>query len=491
MTLAEMKAIALANPWRTLTILFLASRAVLLALGCRFDFDNLTSSMQIADIGLLHDDMWRTLWYTHSVPPLFDFLVGCGVKLGLTLFPWYFLLLYAAVTLGGILALQGLVRAVTGRDDIALLTGAWACISPAVILFSFKLYYDSLVPWMVSMALWGLHQGMTRQSTRHFLFGFSMFALTMLVRTMFHPITFAIILVVYLAFAKGQRWRVLATAAGPAAVVGLFMLKNLLIFGFFGLSSWAPLYPNHTTVDRLPHALRQAMVDSGKLSRFGMIDGFGYPAENLALLPPAPPTGQPVLDNLSKSTGEPNFNNILYVRVGPYRAKDPMVAIKADPKDFAILLVTSFYHFNRPASEFKGLESNLAHISVWERLTNATIGLQPVAWFGGTLDPARPINPWLQISYSTLLMTMVFAGAAARMALIGIRRLRTRTLPTPVECLIAIVVMIGWLLILVSCSFDVWENNRAHFSLSTILWIGTLWFVFSTRPRTSTGSARA
>ncbi|MGE9115708.1 hypothetical protein, partial [Escherichia coli] len=49
--------------------LFVAVRLIVLALGQRFDADNLTSWMQIADLALLREHLWRTLWYLHSQPP--------------------------------------------------------------------------------------------------------------------------------------------------------------------------------------------------------------------------------------------------------------------------------------------------------------------------------------------------------------------------------------------------------------------------------------
>jgi hypothetical protein len=266
------------------------------------------------------------------------------------------------------------------------------------------------------------------------------------------------------------------------------MAKNMLLFGGAGLSSWAPLQLDHTTVDRLPAPLRAQLIAEGKLSRFAVVDGFSPPPVYLAMLPPIAPTGEPSLDNLHKSTGGFNWNHIVYTRLGKARTQDALVALAANPGDFALVLATSLYHFHRPASEFKGLERNLAVIAPWERLANATVGLQPAAWFGGTLDAGRPPSLPLQVSYSAVLVTLGFLAEAACFIAGMIGAIRTRRWPAPAAATAAATLMIGGFVILVSSSFDVWENNRAHYDIAPLLLLGALMFVGRTLRR---GAERA
>ncbi|MET0270535.1 MAG: glycosyltransferase family 39 protein, partial [Sphingomonas sp.] len=379
-----------ARPAWGLATLYLGVRLIALAAGCRFDADNIEWWMQIADLALLRDDLWRTLLYLHTQPPLFNLLIGLALRLGPDGFLWAMGLLYAIVTLGGILAFHALARDLTGRARLALAASAWLCVAPAVLLFSQKLYYDGLVPWLLCMALWGLHAGIARRRFGALLFGFAMLAAAVLLRSMIHPLLFVGILAVALLLAGGQRWRVAAAAALPAAAIAAVIAKNMLLFGVAGLSSWAPLQLDHTTVDRLPPSLRARLIAEGRLSRLAVVDGFSPPPVYLAMLPPIAPTGKPSLDNIRKSTGSYNWNHIVYTRLGSVRTRDALVALAANPGDFAVVLGTSLYHFHRPSSEFKGLERNLAHIAGWERIGNALASLQPAAWFGNSLDKGRP-----------------------------------------------------------------------------------------------------
>ena len=471
--------------------LFVAVRLLVLAAGQRFDADNLTTWMQIADVALLRDDLARTLWFLHSQPPLFNLIVGLAVKAGPAAFPWLMEIGYAAVTLGGILALHALVRDLTGRPRLAVAVAIGMCVAPSVLLYAQKLYYDGLVPWMLCIALWGLHGGLRRGSFARLLGGFAMLAAVVLLRSMIHPILFVAVTAAYAGLARGRHRRVMAAALLPAAAIGALMAKNLLLFGMAGFSSWAPLNLDHTTVDRLPPPLRARMIADGRLSPLSVIDGLSPPDAYLRLLPPIAPTGEPSLDAVRKSTGDYNWNHIVYTRLGDARTKDAIAALKADPASFAKVLATSAYHFHRPASEFKGLERNLAVIAPWDRAWNAVVGLQPVAWAGGSLDTARPRSALLQISYTKLLASLGFAAEGVMVALALLAALRTRRWPDPRLATEAAIVMIGGFVFVVSSSFDVWENNRASFDVAPIMLLGALLALLRLQRRRARARRRA
>lgn len=484
-----------ARPGLVLATLFVCVRLLVLAMGQRFDADNLTSWMQIADIALLRAHLWRTLWFLHSQPPLFNLMIGLALRAGPEGFPWLMQGLYAAVALGGILALHALLRDLTGRPWLALTVGAWLCMSPAVLLFSQKLYYDGLVPWLLCMALWGLHAGLARRSPGWLVFGFAILAATTLLRSMIHPILFVAVLTITLLAASGMRRKVIAAASISGAAITAVMLKNVLLFGSMTLSSWAPLNLDHTTVDRLPLTTREAMIRRGELSRFAVVDGFSPPAVYLKMLPPMPPTGEPSLDALNKSTGAENWNHILYTRIGKERAHDALIGLTANPVGFVKVVGTSLYHFNRPPSEFKGLERNRAVIAAWERFGNAVVGLQPAAWFGGTMDPDRPAAPLLQISGTEVIILLLFIAFGGSVCARLLSLLRAKMSPDPFLATEAIMLLLGSWVIAVSSSFDVWENNRARFDIGPVLLMGALIFAvrladrWRARRRTAVGEA--
>ena len=196
------------------------------------------------------------------------------------------------------------------------------------------------------------------------------------------------------------------------------------------------------------------------------------------MLPPIPPTGEPSLDNLRKSTGEDNWNHILYTKIGAARTHDALVGLAADPAGFVGVLATSLYHFNRPPSEFKGLERNRAVIAPWERIGNAVVGLQPAAWLGRIDDPRRTTSPPLQVSLTELAVFLLYVGFGITVAvrLLALLRGRALTAMTPALASDAANLLLGGWVIVISSSFDVWENNRARFDIGPVLLIGALVF---------------
>ena len=283
---------------------FLAVRAVALALGVGFDFDNLGTWWQIADPELLRTRLLPTVFYLHSQPPLFNLLIGLALKAGDGWFPVVMAGVYGAVCLGGLLCLHGVGQALLGSRRLSLVVTLWFCVSPDVLLFSNKLFYDSLVPWLLCMGVWGIHRGLAGGRVGALVFGFGSLAAVVLTRSMFHPLWF--VAVVGLVFGlAGWRGRVLAGAAGPGAAIGAVLVKNFVVFGFVGLSSWAALNLVGVTVERLPIDERAALVADGTLSPLSGIDSFGPIADLLPLLPPVPATGEPVLDAPRRRMGGP------------------------------------------------------------------------------------------------------------------------------------------------------------------------------------------
>jgi hypothetical protein len=345
-----------------------------------------------------------------------------------------------------------------------------------VLLFSQKLYYNGLVPWMVAMGLYGLHRGATRRSAGWMAWGFAMLVATVLLRSLVHPAILAGVVAIYAACCAGQRWRVLGAAAVPALVLGAVMLKNFVVFGTVALSSWPALNLVGQMVDMMPAAQREAMIRRGELSGYAVLPGFAYPDQYIKLVPPTPPTGEPSLDNLRKSTGEANWNHRLFLQLPEVRMRDAMAGLRAAPGSFARITVAAVYHFHRPPSEFKDLGSNRARIAGWERLANAVVGLQPAAWTGGTDDPTRAQAPVWQVSLGALLESVAFGGFVALVGWRLLGDLRARRWPAPGDATLLSLAMIGSFVVIVSNLADVWENNRAHYDIGSVMLVGAAVF---------------
>lgn len=454
---------------------FLAARAALLLRGVDFDFENLGTWWQIADPELLRTRLWQTVLHLHGQPPLFNLLIGAALKAGP--FPLVMAWTYAALSLAGILAFHALATDLLRSPRTALALALWFCISPDVLLFNEKLFYDGLVPWLLCIGFWAIHAGLVQARIVLLTLGFAALSMVVLTRSMFHPLWFACVVALALLLSPNRR-RILAAAALPTAAIAAVMLKNLALFGFLGLSSWGVLNLVGVTVEKLPDAERAALVAQGTLSPLAAIDAFGPIARLLPLLPPIPPTGEPVLDNPLKSNGKPNMHHEAMLVASRQRLPDALAALRADPGMYAVVLATSLFHFHRPANEFLDIRRNLARIEPWPQIANATIGLQPAAWFASSLDPARPANFLLRISYGSLLITIAFAAT-------GIAALRTLRRPLPPDDLILVLILwTGLFVVLLSSAFDVLENNRARYTIAPLLTLGAVHWLLHRRRST-------
>jgi hypothetical protein len=454
---------------------FCLARLACWALGVGFDADNLGTWWQIADVELLRSRLWPTIWALHSQPPLFNLLIGAALRAG-DGFLVVMAGVYGLVCLIGILCLHALARGVSGSRWVALALALWFCVSPDVLLFNEKLFYDGLVPWLLCAGFWGVWAGMKGGRMGAAVFGFAMLAAVVLLRSMFHPL-WLVATVGLAVWLSGWRWRLLAAALPGLAAVALVLAKNLVVFGFLGLSSWAPLNLVGVTVEKLPSDERAALVASGALSPLSAFNAFG-PIERLqAALPPLVPTGEPSLDNTEKANGQPNMNHAAMLAASRLRAGDAIAALRADPANYGAVLLMSLYTFHRPPNEFRDVRRNLAHIEDWARLANATIGLQPAAWYGSSLDPDRPADLLLQVSYGALLITLLVLAAGCRLAGPVLRSVwRRQALPAETVALV-LMVWTGAFVFLVSSMLDVLENNRARYTIAPLLTLAAAWYV--------------
>jgi hypothetical protein len=261
--------------------------------------------------------------------------------------------------------------------------------------------------------------------------------------------------------------------------VALFV-KNYAMFGAPGFSSWLGSNMARMTVETLPADLRADMIKSGKLSSLSSIDVFERPERYVALLGASEPTGIAVMDEMKKQVGGfPNYNAEVFLRVNRGLAKDSRQALLAYPQGFAKRVGTAFYHFNRPPSEFKGLESNLVHIEQADRFYNLLVQGQPAAVWGLGTDPSRPQSPLLQMGVVKLLFFVAAIVACAYFGwqIVGVRRQRL----TALQCFLACLAVTVAYAMLITNVLDVWENNRARYMIDPLMTLIVFAFVYRKR----------
>ena len=102
--------------------------------------------------------------------------------------------------------------------------------------------------------------------------------------------------------------------------------------------------------------------------------------------------------------------------------------------------------------------------------------LQPAAWLGSVDDPARTQAPVLQLSYAAVFESLAFGGFVLLLALELLPCLGARRWPSPEQATLSCLALLGTFVIVVSNVADVYENNRAHYDIGSVMLVGALVF---------------
>jgi hypothetical protein len=188
-------------------------------------------------------------------------------------------------------------------------------VSPASIFFENFLFstYPTLTLICLSTVLF--YQALRHQRFSWWLSFFMVCALMIWTRSLFHFIWYlgGVVLVFWLQ--RGRRAHVVKACIVPSLFILGLLLKNLLLFGFFGTSSWLGLSLMKNSTYHLPFDVRAEWIETGKLSPVAWFDAFTGPEDYFPLLGRPEATGIAALDTTIKSSGEPNYNHAIYPAV--------------------------------------------------------------------------------------------------------------------------------------------------------------------------------
>jgi hypothetical protein len=467
------------NWWAIIVFIFIAGRVLSISFGISFAKDSLLESWAILDPAYLTNNLWRSIYYLHSQPPLFNLIIGLFLQVfGIEFFNpiWVF---FGLLGLLGALALCSLIRQMTGWPVVSLVVTCILIISPTMILYEAVLYYEYPVCWILVLGFWALHRFLVERRTAAGFWAFACFAAVVLMRAAFHPVWLLVLSAIALSLGRDRRKTAWA-AALPVLMVLAVCLKNYVEFDVVGLSSWGPLNLAKMTADPLPLSLREQLVRDGRMAPEALLRSFPRPEALLEIKGPVSLTGVPELDDVREPCGKINFNHIIYTKVGPDYLKNAQAGLLTYPQGFIRRLGISLYYFNKPPTEYKGFEQNRDLITLWDRIYDVVIEGQPAALWGppppydGSPSATyRPTHPLLQVGYVDLT---IFALTCAAIAKILVRTVRRRAEMRGGDRVF--LACLAWTLLfamVIVNSLDTWENNRARVMLVPLMWASALW----------------
>ncbi len=321
---------------------------------------------QAIPVDLIQTDFWRSLWYFHAQPPLFNVYGAVFIKL---FFPAHLQAMYLAnIILGSLLSgmlFKILVR-FSGNVKFSFAVAFALALSPALILYEAYPLYTLLTAFLVVSSVFCLALFDASRNHRYlYLFILTINAL-ILTRTLYHIVIllFAIPLALFLA---GKKWRRMLVTA---VLISLFSVgwygKNWFYFGFFGESSWtgiglwkivSPGY-GREELQRLAETgeVDEAVVDLLVFSRPSLFYPYGFTAVS----------DVPVMNRN-------DYNNVNILAISRMYRKSALNLIRLHPERYFLNTIMAYVVFTSPPSRFYHLEENAGRMGFHEAFVSQII----------------------------------------------------------------------------------------------------------------------
>jgi hypothetical protein len=331
---------------------FILSRALYDGIGINFSGDTYQHHWQFIHQSLLKTDLWRSVFYLHSQPPLLNILTGIILQI----FPVHtqnaFHLSYYLA--GAVFAVSiyflGVHLGFPGW--MSLIVATLFMISPSTIIYEHWFTYGYLIASTLALAGMALYRFAETQKIGWGILFFSLLAFVALTWTLFHFLWLFVIFLVTLFFFQDRRKVILAVLVPLLIVLGWYA-KNLLVFGEFTAGTWGGMNLANTTTFRLPENERRQMVRSGELSKFADYPPFRNPVVYLKLLPHTSTTGIPVLDITEFPDGVLNYHHRVYLDASTYYLRDALHVLRVRPAVYLRSVLQSLYIFFHSSSDFE------------------------------------------------------------------------------------------------------------------------------------------
>jgi hypothetical protein len=364
---------------------FVLSRLYFHWLGVRFETSSLEWYWQVLDPQLLTERLLESVFFLHAQPPLFNLFLGVGLKIAgaqsAVLFQLVFLALGLALAVVIYLMLARLGLSPTISAVLVLLYAT----SPNWLMYENWLFYDFPNAVALVLAAWALLQYSRRETTPWLALFFLLVGAVVWTRSLFHVAWFLGSVAIVL-LAKPQRWRrVVVAAAVPLVLIGLLYGKNLMVFGFFGSSSWLGMSLTKMTTARLQPTERESWMRDGRLTPVAQVPPFSPVESYESVGVPVTDCGIPALGWRLRSTGAPNFNHIAYLDVSRASLSDAVTVIRERPGVYLRSVGAACARFFWSPVNYPPFRDNLVATASTYRLFESTVNLPPVAAMLGLL----------------------------------------------------------------------------------------------------------
>jgi len=440
----------------TVTLIYAVVMAAFYGAGARFGVSY--EWQHFHDVDLLRDRLWESLFYTHAFTPFMNLLVGAVLWIAPdhanVVYHALFLILGAVLTNAIAYLLD--VFAIPYLANVALVTAF--IVSPAFLYLGSFLHYEFPTAALLALAAVLLHRAISTGNRNWWLLFFLDAALVTYVRTSFHLVWFASLIILALVVSPRQWRMLLGTALVPLLLVMALYLKNLALFGFFGTSSWFGFNVAIVTTERLPKEERRDWIERGLIHPVSGVSLYAGPRAYRRWVDIEHKTGIPVLDRPMRANGQPNYNHNSYIEISQLRMQGNRAYLARRKADYWRTVGRGYVDYFRPTSRWhpkdpKGSPhlENRRILEPWENAYNRGIHGFPVAPFG--------------------LYLGLIGAFLTRVGITVANLWRTRLVVTPPDALVLFMAMNCVYVPLLSCLVTIGELERYRFMVEGFMWI--------------------
>jgi hypothetical protein len=449
---------------------FVISRLAALAAGVRFDDGMLHNAYQLLDVRLLHDQPLSSIFYLHSQPPLFNLFTAAIVQLPGSLVQSVLAVLWALAGLATALLLFATMTRLGVRTWLAVVVVCLFVVAPETILTESWFFYTELQVLLTALALLALTRfAADRRTWDGVLFTGSLGALVLL-RSSFHIVLMvAVVVVVWRQLSLSGR-QLAAIAAVPLLVVAAWSAKNVLVFDSWSNSSWLGMNLSYIAHAGVSHSECRRLAASGAIGASACHVAFRAPSAYTARFPHPEQYGHAATDELTKSTGQPNFNASLYDDVASQYQHDSLDLLRHGGIDAVTRAELAAYTvWSEPGDDSLQLRRDREPIAGYADWFDRLVLLRPVAT--GWNDPARfeashgPF-PWGEALGSVSWTILALLGFAVYGVVVGWRRGGRGSVLRSAVTVAAILLV--WSIV-VGNALDYRENNRFRVEAGPLL----------------------
>lgn len=470
-------------PIVTLVVCFVASRVGFWLAGVRFDLAPLAAgSEQVLAVRLLKHELFTSVWYLHSQPPLFNLYCGLILHLPSGLQRTGAWVSFMAVGLVLVIATFLLLVELRVSATLALIVTLFIVASPSTILYENWLFYA--YPSAAALVLGGLFcaRYLHTQKGAYGLGFVSCICGLALLDSLYQPVWVLAVLLLMAFIVRNRVRQLLTVAAIPVLLVTGWVVKDAFVFGTYSTSSWIGMnLADLTLVPAARSGQLDELVRENKLTPLALVGPWKPVSAYTPKFVPDHRTGVDALDDRLGNSRAANFNNIVYVRVSSLLLADDLRYIELEPGTYLHTAAIGAAVWLTPSDQYPFVYQNWLKIHPWVDGFDEVIGWQPdeapaaLTALDAVLGRAPAAS---QISYSTVLVYSV-ALIGAPVFLWFRRRSLGRTM-------IGIVVFLWGTITYAyatSSLLDIAENNRLRFELGTFpLVLAIVVFLWSIEP---------